>query len=288
MATPRKRWTIIENSLLREPWARETKLTMALLAVCMSDRWAADLLTAEQGTRALLSPGDLTSITGFTDQAKAISALKAVGKLVTLKLRQQANGFVHVHWPKLAKTQRWPARPPAEAGADLGQDEPGDFPATSPSSSSSSSRTFKKEKSPAPDGAPAESESEGHEIGEQARILARGFLDSRAVPLPKAKPPSPSAYRTWELEMDRLLRLDGRTSEQVIDLVRWLYEPGPRASPDALFWRPNVLSVPKLREKWDQLEACRTRGKTNGKQTVTDAAENVIRRFGDFAAGRTG
>lgn len=51
----------------------------------------------------------------------------------------------------------------------------------------------------------------------------------------------------WRTEMDRLMRLDGRSPAQVEYVIGWVHRHS--------FWGPNVLSVPKLREKFDVLAA---------------------------------
>jgi hypothetical protein len=56
----------------------------------------------------------------------------------------------------------------------------------------------------------------------------------------------PSQERQWAMTADRMLRLDGRQPEQIAELIRW-------AQRDE-FWCSNILSMEKLREKFDQLE----------------------------------
>jgi hypothetical protein len=55
----------------------------------------------------------------------------------------------------------------------------------------------------------------------------------------------PTVGKTWHEACDRMLRLDGRTPEQVERAIDWCQADE--------FWRANVLSMPKLREKFDQL-----------------------------------
>jgi hypothetical protein len=52
--------------------------------------------------------------------------------------------------------------------------------------------------------------------------------------------------RKWEVTADRMLRIDRRSSEQVVELIRWVQRNA--------FWMANVLSMDTLREKFDQLE----------------------------------
>lgn len=52
--------------------------------------------------------------------------------------------------------------------------------------------------------------------------------------------------KTWHSAADRLMRLDGYTPEQVEQVLRW--------SQQSEFWQGNILSMPKLREKFDTLK----------------------------------
>jgi hypothetical protein len=55
----------------------------------------------------------------------------------------------------------------------------------------------------------------------------------------------PTVTDTWRKECERMLRIDERTPEQVERAIRWC-----QGNP---FWRANVMAMPKLREKYDQL-----------------------------------
>jgi hypothetical protein len=57
---------------------------------------------------------------------------------------------------------------------------------------------------------------------------------------------TPAQLRKWEVTADRMLRIDGRASEQMAELIRWVQHDE--------FWMANVLSMDTLREKFDQLE----------------------------------
>jgi hypothetical protein len=63
------------------------------------------------------------------------------------------------------------------------------------------------------------------------------------------KPPK----RTWRWvqDMDAVMRLDGRAAVEVETVIRWAQQDE--------FWRVNVLSPAKLREKFDQLRLARER-----------------------------
>src|SRR5712692_702632 len=57
---------------------------------------------------------------------------------------------------------------------------------------------------------------------------------------------TPAQERKWAVTAERMLRLDGRTPEQITDLIQWVQRDE--------FWMCNVLSMDSLREKFDQLE----------------------------------
>lgn len=59
---------------------------------------------------------------------------------------------------------------------------------------------------------------------------------------PKMKPPN---LQKWAQEFDRMIRLDNRTFEEIVDMIRFA-----RGDP---FWKKNILSPEKLRKHWDKL-----------------------------------
>lgn len=74
--------------------------------------------------------------------------------------------------------------------------------------------------------------------------------------------------KTWLKAADRLMRLDGYTKAQVIWVIDW--------SQQNEFWQGNILSMPKLRDKFDQLKtralAESAAAKTPTRQTPADRA----------------
>lgn len=273
MASKRRPYAHLSDSIWREPWPTRAKLSVYNLIAYLHERWRTDRLDARTMFPLKIGWREAGLIFGGNSRAATLQGVLQVGCCITCSW-VATDQHLEWSWPKWLQEQGL---------------IPDERPTNAPPNPNP--RTSSSEESDAPTGArrePVKSvrKKEPEPITEEARALTRGFLDSRAAPFPASKPPTPSAYAKWELEMDRLLRIDSRTPDQVIVLTRWLFDPTSRASSDAVFWRANIQSVPKLREKWDQLEACRLRGKSNGKQTVTDAAENVVRRFSAFAAER--
>lgn len=60
----------------------------------------------------------------------------------------------------------------------------------------------------------------------------------------------PTVTKQWVADMDKLIRLDGRTVEQVVKTLKWLQQANDETS---LFWQPNIRSPRKLRMRWDQM-----------------------------------
>lgn len=60
----------------------------------------------------------------------------------------------------------------------------------------------------------------------------------------------PQITKAWQDSARRLMDLDGRTEDEVIKAIDWCQRG---ASERARFWRPNVMSMPKLRAKFDQM-----------------------------------
>jgi hypothetical protein len=57
---------------------------------------------------------------------------------------------------------------------------------------------------------------------------------------------TPAKEWNWALTADRMVGLDGRDPEAIANLIRWVQKDE--------FWMTNILSMDKLREKFDALE----------------------------------
>ena len=72
--------------------------------------------------------------------------------------------------------------------------------------------------------------------------------------------------KRWHDAMDRLIRLDGYTPEQIRQVIDW--------AQGNEFWAPNILSAPKLREKFDTLKgqmfADRNRAQQPARMSAAD------------------
>ena len=75
----------------------------------------------------------------------------------------------------------------------------------------------------------------------------------------------------WWLACDRLMRLDGYTPQQVEWVMRW--------SQQNEFWQSNILSMPKLREKFDQLKTRAMNERNERKLTRTEQNLAVVAQY---------
>ena len=73
----------------------------------------------------------------------------------------------------------------------------------------------------------------------------------------------PTVTKAWMDDARRMLDLDGREPEKAARLIRW--------SQDDDFWRANILSMPKFREKYDQLRLQAEKPTSSRPAAVTPA-----------------
>ena len=73
--------------------------------------------------------------------------------------------------------------------------------------------------------------------------------------LPNAKVPdaTPEGLRRWAYDIDLMMRIDCRSPDEIRELIDWSHRDQ--------FWKANILSPGKLREKWDTLTAHKKRDK---------------------------
>lgn len=90
---------------------------------------------------------------------------------------------------------------------------------------------------------------EGTEQYKLALFIRQCVLEN----LPGAKVPdsSPDKLKRWAYDVDLMLRIDKRSYEEIRQLMDWAHRDS--------FWKANILSPGKLREKWDTLVAHRKR-----------------------------
>jgi hypothetical protein len=76
----------------------------------------------------------------------------------------------------------------------------------------------------------------------EAATISEYFFKKIKEHLPKAKPPN---IKKWAEEMDRLLRIDKRTAQEVMEAIDWMQEDK--------WLKANVLSPKSLRSQFDRI-----------------------------------
>lgn len=87
----------------------------------------------------------------------------------------------------------------------------------------------------------------------------------------------PSVGEKWLVEMDRLIRIDDRDPELILQVIDWCQQDQ--------FWRGNILSAGKLREKFDQL-VVRMRSAASQPASTSTAAGGPSWQRGMLSHGR--
>lgn len=193
---------------------------------------------------------------------KLLDELDALGKVV----RYRVSGARYAFLPKLAEHQRLeadkvPSRLPAPEDAD--HEPPPDQPEPPRANKS------------APDSDESARGAEDHALLYGSGVRGHGSGNnnvSDAATTPEAVEPEPEApprldveqicrhladrieangakrpliTAKWRTAARRMIDADGRTVEQILGAIDWCQNDD--------FWRANILSMPKLREKYDQL-----------------------------------
>jgi hypothetical protein len=113
---------------------------------------------------------------------------------------------------------------------------------------------WRREQNHTPPGEKEAPSSGGERLAELLKQeILRNKVDFRITPI---------QLRKWSVTADRMIRLDGRTEEQIANLIRWVQQDN--------FWMANVLSMDTLRGKFDQLELKRAHAGGNGKLRPTN------------------
>lgn len=82
---------------------------------------------------------------------------------------------------------------------------------------------------------------------------ARGYSQLLFEAIKKTKPDiKPPNMGSWEKEIDRMVRIDKRSEENIKAIIQWL--PNASRSSNGFCWADNILSAEALRSRFDQLE----------------------------------
>jgi len=102
--------------------------------------------------------------------------------------------------------------------------------------------------------------------------LALFMRDCVLKNLPNAKVPdsTPEGLRRWSYDIDLMMRIDCRSPDEIRELMDWAHRDP--------FWKANILSPGKLREKWDTLTAHKKRDEEKIRGAPPPQATNFPQR----------
>ena len=188
MATPRKHYFRVADSVLRESWTNDDLATLVRLMAYLNQRWARDGLTSSQACRATLSAQDLMAVTGSQRLLTARSRLSIA--VASVSVRTSIRGaYTDIHWPKYAEFQGLPSEVGAKSGKTQGNSVPESRPLRNPQSATIRS----------------ESESEAARASQAARPPEKSAE-------PETEPDAPSTgFGAWSPPAEKRESLAGST-----------------------------------------------------------------------------
>ena len=100
--------------------------------------------------------------------------------------------------------------------------------------------------------------------------IAAYFLSAILKNKPDFRQPTEAAFQGWADSARMMLERDGRDKHRIKNVIDFC-----QSDP---FWRRNILSVPKLREKFDQLELQMASGPPVQPMSTREAARRMYER----------
>lgn len=233
MASDRRSYVRIADSVIREPWDDATLADLVRLAAFLNTRWARDRLLADEAGDAFLRPQEIMLVTNTTHPTRARQRLLRLpersGALTLSVAEEVACGVtgVRVRWPEFVEFQGYRDRDVPEPRGNLGAKRPPPHPQKQPHKKRSRAH------------ARAQASEKALELSEH---FAKRILEG---PVQYAK--APTDLSPWAEDIDRMLRLDKIPVDEIRAVIDW-------ATADS-FWASHILSTRKLREKFPTLLA---------------------------------
>lgn len=118
MATPRKHWFRVADSVALEPWTNDELALAIRLMAHLNTRWAREGRSPEDAGSSTLSPGILCSLAGCASLVRARRILRALAEHVSLTVEERGV-YTLVAWRKYAEFQRLMSEPGANTAPKL-------------------------------------------------------------------------------------------------------------------------------------------------------------------------
>lgn len=272
MATPRKRWFKVADAVASKPVDNDVLAFFVRISAHLNSRWARDGLKREAACTAVISYGQLLGLAGCKSRVRAESVASAWATSWEATIERLGDHW-RVVWPNFAEFQGLPSDSGETAGKLEGNESP------PPRSASSSLREDSESEADAePSAAAPETESSAPtdrglvlvenpptkrppDVPPEAATFADDFRAALIRVHDGFKPPTDAAFESWRQEARRMLTIDKRPLDEARGLAAWLFAGTDEG---AAFWRSVVLSVPKFREKYEQMKARASRNGGKG------------------------
>jgi hypothetical protein len=173
VATERRPYHLVADSVLHEPWTNDQFAFLGRLQAHLHERWRTDRLTAKQASLTVVTAGALQQIAGTKSLRTARRLAIEIQSIVSLRVIEIGSSPTKfsIEWPKFADFQRLDPQTGAQSGHK--QAPPNHRP------SSSIPKEDQTPKTVAPDGAVAWLRVLSKEPGSE--VEKRAFLDSELV-----------------------------------------------------------------------------------------------------------
>jgi hypothetical protein len=109
VATPRKHWFKVADSIGDEDWDNDVLATLIRLQARLNTKWARNGLVGEEAGRITLTAGDAMAVTRRSSFARALALLRRCTHAVSMLLHE-SRAAVKIEWPKWPEFQGLPSR----------------------------------------------------------------------------------------------------------------------------------------------------------------------------------
>ncbi len=112
-------------------------------------------------------------------------------------------------------------------------------------------------------------EKENTKSFKDAMAVAEYLANRLSGSIENYKMPSEAGMKKWARDIDRAIRIDNRTKEQLLDVIDWIHDG------EGSFWIANIKSGKKLRDQFDTFTAQRT-----VREKPVDIRTRAVEAFG--------
>lgn len=175
MATARRKYFHVADSVADEPWSNDDLAALVRLMARMNTRWARNNLTPEEACRIRLGPTEVMAISGKRRADVAATSLRRLADVASMSVRLDGH-IVEIEWPNFAEYQGFAARA-----------RPQRRPSASVTASVTATASAEEKKAPATP-TPSASRSKGKsacpsELDPEAKERIRRWASENGVPV---------------------------------------------------------------------------------------------------------